>query len=84
MTNVFLSPHAQRQIDRLPKDIRARVLKLIKRLQFWPEVSGVKPLSGRLAGRFRMRTGDYRLQFYVKTNYIFIEKIGHRAGFYKE
>jgi len=84
MINVFLSPHAQRQIDRLPKDIRARVFKLVERLQLWPEVSGVKSLSGRLAGRFRMRTGDYRLQFYVKADDIFIEKIGHRAGFYEE
>jgi mRNA-degrading endonuclease RelE of RelBE toxin-antitoxin system len=84
MTNVFLSPHAQQQIDRLPKDIRTRVFKLVKRLQLWPEVSGVKPLSGSLAGRFRMRTGDYRLQFYVKTDDIYIEKIGHRANFYEE
>jgi mRNA-degrading endonuclease RelE of RelBE toxin-antitoxin system len=84
MTNVFLTSDVQRQIDRLPKAIRARVFKLVERLQFWPEVSGVKPLSGRLAGRFRMRTGDYRLRFHVKADDIFIEKIGHRAGFYEE
>jgi mRNA-degrading endonuclease RelE of RelBE toxin-antitoxin system len=84
MTKVYVTPDAQRQVDRLAKDIRTRVFKLVKRLQLWPEVSGVKPLSGRLAGRFRMRTGDYRVQFYVKANDIFIEKIGHRAGFYEE
>src|SRR5436305_279135 len=28
-----------------------------------PRVSGAKPLRGRLAGKYRLRTGDYRLQF---------------------
>ncbi len=84
MINISLTLHAQRQIDRLPKAIRTRILKLLERLRLWPNVSGVKPLSGALAGRFRMRTGDYRLQFYVKGDDIFVEKIGHRAGFYEE
>jgi mRNA-degrading endonuclease RelE of RelBE toxin-antitoxin system len=56
----------------------------MERLQHWPEVSGAKPLSGRLAGRFRLRTGDYRLQFRAQGNNIVIERIGHRAGFYEE
>ena len=84
MTNVFLTPDIQRQIDRLPKVIRIRLLKLVERLQCWPDISGVKPLSGPLAGHFRMRTGDYRLQFYIKANNIYVEKIGHRAGVYEE
>ena len=57
---------------------------MVERLQRWPAVSGAKPLSGRLAGRFRLRTGDYRLQFYVKGKNLIIERIGHRAGFYEE
>jgi mRNA-degrading endonuclease RelE of RelBE toxin-antitoxin system len=84
MINVFLTPDIQRQIDRLPKVIRIRMLKLVDRLQCWPDISGVKPLSGSLAGHFRMRTGDYRLQFYIRANNIYVEKIGHRAGFYEE
>jgi len=39
--------------------------KLITRLRLWPNVSGVKHLRGDLAGRCRLRTGDYRLQFHV-------------------
>ena len=84
MANILLSPEVQRQIDRLPKTIRARMHKVMERLQHWPEVSGAKPLSGRLAGRFRLRTGDYRLQFRVQGDNIVIERIGHRAGFYEE
>jgi mRNA interferase RelE/StbE len=84
MVNVLLSPEAQRQLDRLPKTIRARVYALVQRLQRWPEVSGAKPLSGPLAGRFRLRTGDYRLQFRVQGGNLIIERIGHRADFYQE
>ncbi len=72
--------------------IAARLYKLIDRLKKWPEVSGVKSLSGNLAGWYRMRTGDYRLQFRVETtsrdatkrHRIIIEKAGHRDGFYED
>jgi mRNA-degrading endonuclease RelE of RelBE toxin-antitoxin system len=60
------------------------VYRVVERLQQWPQVSGAKPLSGRLAGRFRVRTGDYRLQFHLEGNDVVIERIGHRATFYEE
>lgn len=84
MANVLVRPTAQRQIDRLPKVIRARVWRLIHRLRQWPEVSGAKPLRGNLTGRYRLRTGDYRLQFRIEDQNVVIEQIGHRAGFYDE
>ena len=84
MTNVLLSPEVQRQVDRLPKVIRVRVWQLIRRLRLWPEISGAKPLRGNLAGRYRLRTGDYRLQFRIEEKDVIIEQIGHRAGFYEE
>jgi mRNA interferase RelE/StbE len=84
MVDISISRDAQRQLDRLPRVIRARMLKLIERLRQWPAVSGAKPLSGKLAGRFRLRTGDYRLQFTLKDGDVLIERIGHRADFYKE
>lgn len=62
--------------------IHARVLSLLERLEKWPTVSGAKPLSGPLAGRFRLRTGDYRLQFYLQGETVVVEKIGHRDRFY--
>jgi mRNA interferase RelE/StbE len=84
MVEILVSHQAQRQLDRLPKTIRTRVHVLVRRLQRWPEVSGSKPLTGKLAGRFRLRTGDYRLQFHVQGHTILIERIGHRAGFYED
>ena len=83
MAAVVLTLEAKRQAERLPMPIFGRVWRLVERLQAWPDVSGVKPLSGNLAGRFRLRTGDYRVQFRVEGDKIIVEKIGHRDGFYE-
>jgi mRNA-degrading endonuclease RelE of RelBE toxin-antitoxin system len=58
--------------------ISARVKKLIDRLKKWPDVSGVKALSGNLAGKYRIRTGDYRIQFRVENQRL--EKKTQTAG----
>ena len=94
MVIVVLTPAAQHEFDALPKAVRARIEGVLRRLERWPEVSGAKPLSGDLAGRWRVRTGDYRVQFHVESGQpahgdesaapdkLRIEKIGHRDGFY--
>lgn len=82
MAEVVLTPRARRQFDGLSRPIRARMLKLFERLRGWPEVSGAKPLTGDLAGHFRLRTGDYRLQFHLEGETVKVEKIGHRDRFY--
>jgi mRNA-degrading endonuclease RelE of RelBE toxin-antitoxin system len=81
---VELTPAAARQLEGLPRVIRARVTSIILRLERWPAVSGAKPLSGNLAGRHRIRTGDYRVQFHVRAKVVIIERIGHRDGFYED
>jgi mRNA-degrading endonuclease RelE of RelBE toxin-antitoxin system len=52
-------------------------------LEEWPDVSGAKPLRGSLAGHYRIRTGDYRVQFYTDKDDVVVEKVGHRDGFYE-
>lgn len=84
MATVRLTPEAAKQHDRLPKVVHLRVHKLLERLRKWPEVSGVKALSGNLAGWYRLRTGDYRLRFKVHEEIVTIDKIGHRRDFYEE
>ena len=81
---VFVTSAALQQYAGLPRTIQVRVLRLVERLEKWPQVSGAKPLSGKLAGRYRLRTGDYRLQFRVGRDAIVVEQIGHRDGFYDE
>ncbi len=84
MPIVAFTEQAARGIDGLPKPIKARVAEMIVRLAKWPDVSGAKPLTGNLAGHYRMRTGDYRLQFHLEGEAVVIEQIGHRDGFYED
>jgi mRNA-degrading endonuclease RelE of RelBE toxin-antitoxin system len=84
MAKVELTPSAETQVDALPRLVRLRVLNVVLRLERWPDVSGAKPLRGSLAGHFRIRTGDYRVQFHVVGDTVVIEKAGHRDRFYEE
>jgi mRNA interferase RelE/StbE len=83
MAKVTLAREAAEGLEDLPLVIHARVLTLLERLAAWPAVSGAKPLTGPLAGRYRLRTGDYRLQFRVEGQTVIVEKIGHRSRFYE-
>ena len=79
-----MEAEAADQFDHLPERIKSRVTGIIERLGYWPEVSGAKPLRAKLAKHYRIRTGDYRLQFYVRGDEVIVERIGHRDRFYDE
>jgi mRNA-degrading endonuclease RelE of RelBE toxin-antitoxin system len=82
---VFLSQDAEAQMLDLPPVINARVRKVFERLRRWPQVSGAKVLKGQFAGQFRVRTGDYRVQFLrLDESRLLVVKIGHRDGFYDD
>jgi mRNA interferase RelE/StbE len=81
---VLLTPEAQREFDRLPATIRARVLRIFERLTAWAEVSGAKPLSGDWAGHYRIRTGDWRVVFRVVTPRLIVVRIKHRSEVYED
>lgn len=66
MVTVTVTSEARQQLSELPRLIAMRMEKLLTRLSQWPSVSGVKHLRGDLAGKCRLRTGDYRLQFHVQ------------------
>ena len=83
MAHVTFETAAAKQFAVLPERIKARMVVIVERLENWPEVSGAKPLRGVLAGHYRIRTGDYRLQFHVEGEEVVIERVGHRDGFYE-
>ena len=82
--SVKITPKALEQAARLNEPIYSRILAAVERLQNWPRVSGVKALRGRQAGHFRIRTGDFRIQFRLEGQSLIVEKIGHRDGFYED
>jgi mRNA interferase RelE/StbE len=73
---------ARKQFAALPLPIKERVRRIYERLARWPEVSGVKPLTGDLAGNYRIRTGDYRLVFKIDGERVIVWKIGDRKDVY--
>jgi mRNA-degrading endonuclease RelE of RelBE toxin-antitoxin system len=83
MAKVITSSEALKQLDSLPPEIVARMVKPYERLENWPKISGAKPLAGSLAGHWRLRTGDYRLQFRIEGVTVIVEKVGHRDRFYE-
>ena len=84
MATVMVRADALDELAKLPRVIRARIGKLFERLEAWPAVSGAKPLSGNLAGWYRLRTGDYRVRFRVEGETVIVDKIGHRSEFYED
>ena len=83
MTRVEITPEALGQAQELSEPIYSRVIAVIERLENWPAVSGAKPLRHALAGHYRIRTGDYRVQFRVEGDRVVVERIGHRDRFYE-
>ena len=81
---VRITPAALNELDRLHEPILARVNGVIERLQNWPDVSGVKPLRGRLKDLFRVRTGDWRIVFSVAGAVLTITSISNRRDVYKD
>lgn len=79
-----LTAEALEEFAALPRVIRERVQQLLARLDTWPAVSGAKPLSGNLAGWYRLRTGDYRARFRVEGELVIVDKIGHRKDVYDD
>jgi mRNA interferase RelE/StbE len=84
MVDVRMTDEACCQFDRLPKTIKARVATVFSRLAHWPNVSGAKPLSGNLAGYYRIRTGDWRVLFRLVAAAVLVVRIAHRSEVYED
>lgn len=83
MARVTYEPDVAEQMSSVPQAMLRRLEAVVRRLRNWPNVSGAKPLRGELAGHWRMRTGDWRVQFRVVGDEVIIERVGHRDGFYE-
>ena len=83
-----ITAEAQEQIQSLPVPIGVRVRLILVRIEQWPNVSVAKALRGDLAGYYRIRTGDYRVQFHATDRtasaVLTVTKVGHRDGFYDD
>jgi mRNA interferase RelE/StbE len=81
---VELTAEAVAQLEKLPGYIVGRAGEVIGRLRNWPNVSGVKRLTGNLKGNFRVRTGDYRIIFRLEGQRIIVWRIANRRDVYED
>lgn len=81
---VELTADAVMQLGELPSYIVGRIEAVVGRLRDWPNVSGVKPLTGGLKGNFRIRTGDYRVIFRLDGRRIIVWRIANRRDVYED
>ncbi|MCK4266478.1 MAG: type II toxin-antitoxin system RelE/ParE family toxin [Thermoplasmata archaeon] len=78
---VILSPRAQKEYNKLPRDVRKRVKKSLKILADGSQRSDIKKLKG-VGGRedlFRLRVGDYRITYFPEPDVINVIRIDHRG-----
>ena len=81
---VEIAPIARDEIGALPIAIMARVLEKIAGLASYPNVSGMKRLTGAWRGFTRLRTGDYRIVFRVEGNRVIVVRVQKRKDVYED
>jgi len=84
MFNVEISSHAQRFLKKAEKDVAARIIERLEKLANDPFPADVKRVVNRNEKIFRVRVGDYRVQYQVvyEKNVLFISDIEKRPRAY--
>lgn len=82
---VEITPAAERDIRRLPADVRSRVETKLRRLPDDPRPPGVQKLRGDVE-RYRIRVGNYRLVYDVEDALLLVVVVGaaHRRDVYRK
>ncbi len=83
MFTVVITPTAEKKFNRLPKNIRTRVLKALEKLRSSPKIG--KPLMGEYQGFFTLRVWPYRVIYKIIRKQLVVEvvDVGHRQGIYQ-
>ena len=81
---VRLDPRTWKGIERLPDDIRGRIVRRLKSLEEDPRPPGVAKLSGA-EDLYRVRAGDWRIVYAVRDRelVVVVIRIGHRRKVYR-
>ncbi len=82
---IWADKKVKKVYDELSSLIKDRVGQAIQNLSSQPRPAGVKKLSGKLKGVWRMRIGDYRLLYDIddKKKIVILLDLGHRRQIYR-
>ena len=80
---IVIKKSAAKEIEKIQKKDRIRVIEKIRSLSNDPQPEGSKKLSGQ--EKYRIRQGDYRILYQIIDDKLIITvvKIGHRRDVYK-
>lgn len=82
MYDIEFYEKAKKQLNKLPDDIKERILNSLDRIKIRP-FNYVKRFVG--TDYYRFRVGEYRLILDIRNNklIIFVVELGHRRNIYK-
>jgi mRNA interferase RelE/StbE len=80
---VELSPLADRQLAKLPRQDQARIVAELETLAENPRPAGAKKLKGQ-DRTYRLRVGSYRIVYdvYDRLLWVLVLRVGHRKDVY--
>ena len=75
--NVTLTEHAIDDLKDIPKDLRHQIHRDLRNLEFSPFPSGanIKRLKGFGQPVYRLRSGNYRILYYIRENNVIILRV---------
>ena len=85
----MVSPAARKQLDKIHKDQKQKIIETIQQLQADPLTSRPKVDIKKLIGikdnieLYRLRVGNYRIIYEISENTIWISEIVKRSSAYK-
>jgi mRNA interferase RelE/StbE len=81
---IIFTPAANKQLDRLPVNVRVVLKRSIDALADNPRPHGAQKLTGG-EREYRIRTGDYRVIYEIRDDVlvVVIIKMGHRRDIYR-
>jgi mRNA interferase RelE/StbE len=80
---IVIKKSAAKEIERIEKKDRIRIVEKIRSLASDPHPAGSKKLSGQ--NKYRIRQGNYRILYQVINEELVINvvRVGHRRDIYK-
>ena len=83
--SVFLAPAAERQLKKLPQQVKTQIVPILKALENEPRPSGAKKLKGS-EDIWRIRKGNYRILYEIQDNQltVLVVKIDDRKQVYRD
>jgi mRNA interferase RelE/StbE len=85
MFSIVFKKSAIKELEQLPHQAAKRISKVIDELSENPRPAGSKKLQGQKEVLWRVRSGDYRVVYFIEDviHIVEIRRIGHRKNIYE-